>query len=179
MAEKQAPTIRLKDVLVGLLIAIAWCLATSYVITETWTWGYRGKYTNWRRYIPRKELVLTEEQLSLYDGTVPHKPTYIAIDGDVFDVSQGRSFYGPGAGYHHFAGRDAARAYVTGCFQTHLTHDLRGLSDDELEGVRRWKDFYGNHHKYFRVGKVLHPPINPSTPIPPPCQQAIPQKPSS
>ena len=30
------------------------------------------------------------------------------------------------------AGKDAARAYGTGCFQTHLTHDLRGLSDSEM-----------------------------------------------
>lgn len=31
------------------------------------------------------------------------------------------------------AGRDAARAFTTGCFETHLTHDLRGLSAQELE----------------------------------------------
>ena len=34
------------------------------------------------------------------------------------------------------AGRDAARAYGTGCFKTHHTHDLRGLSESELR-VRR------------------------------------------
>jgi hypothetical protein len=31
------------------------------------------------------------------------------------------------------AGRDASRSFVTGCFQTHLTHDLRGLTDDQLK----------------------------------------------
>lgn len=31
------------------------------------------------------------------------------------------------------AGKDAARAFVTGCFETHLTHDLRGLTPTELE----------------------------------------------
>lgn len=31
------------------------------------------------------------------------------------------------------AGRDASRSFVTGCFETHLTHDLRGLSDAELQ----------------------------------------------
>lgn len=30
------------------------------------------------------------------------------------------------------AGVDAARSFGTGCFATHRTYDLRGLSDDEL-----------------------------------------------
>lgn len=36
-----------------------------------------------------------------------------------------------GASYNHFAGKDGARAFVTGCFKTHLTHDVRGLSAKE------------------------------------------------
>ena len=31
------------------------------------------------------------------------------------------------------AGKDAARAYGTGCFATHQTHDLRGLTERELQ----------------------------------------------
>jgi hypothetical protein len=31
------------------------------------------------------------------------------------------------------AGVDAARAFGTGCFKEHRTHDLRGLSDSELQ----------------------------------------------
>lgn len=37
--------------------------------------------------------------------------------------------YGPGGSYHFFAGRDAARAFVTGCFQEDLTPDLRGVEE--------------------------------------------------
>lgn len=52
--------------------------------------------------------------------------------GNVYDVTAGRWIYQPGATYHAFAGRDASRAFVTGCFETHRTHDLRGLSMEEL-----------------------------------------------
>ena len=31
------------------------------------------------------------------------------------------------------AGRDAARAFGTGCFATHQTHDLRGLDEQEMK----------------------------------------------
>lgn len=37
--------------------------------------------------------------------------------------------YGPGGSYNFFAGRDATRAFVTGCFQEDLTPDLRGVEE--------------------------------------------------
>ena len=49
------------------------------------------------------------------------------MDGDVFDVSASARLYGPGGGYHFFAGRDATRAFVTGCFEEDLNGDLRGV----------------------------------------------------
>jgi len=52
--------------------------------------------------------------------------------GDVYDVSSNRRIYGPGGGYEFFAGRDAARAFVTGCFKEDLTHDIRGLDPSQL-----------------------------------------------
>jgi hypothetical protein len=51
----------------------------------------------------------------------------------VYDVSANRRVYGPGGGYGFFAGKDAARAFVTGCFKTDLTHDVRGLDPAQLE----------------------------------------------
>lgn len=99
-------------------------------------------------------------------------PSIVALDGEVFDVSTGKgpTTYGPGGSYHIFAGRDAARAYVTGCFKTHLTHDLRGLTEKELGSLRHWKKFYAEHETYKKVGSVVHPPIDPLSPIPEPCQ---------
>ena len=39
---------------------------------------------------------------------------FLAIGGEVFDVSAGKKFYGKGKGYGGFVGRDASRAFVTG-----------------------------------------------------------------
>jgi hypothetical protein len=68
------------------------------------------------------------------------------------------------------AGRDASRAFITGCFQTHLTHDLRGLSEHELGALANWKKFFAKHVKYVKVGTLDRPPIDPNSPIPEPCE---------
>ncbi|WVQ72283.1 hypothetical protein IAR50_001833 [Cryptococcus sp. DSM 104548] len=112
----------------------------------------------------------TPLQLAMYDGS-PDRPVYLAVDGVVFDVSSNRRIYGKGGSYNMMAGRDASRAFVTGCFETHLTHDIRGLSEDELKSVTHWKKFFENNEKYTKIGTVLNPPIDPSTPIPPPCRE--------
>ena len=87
----------------------------------------------------------------------------------MYDVSAGPDYYGVGGGYHFFAGKDAARAYITGCFATHLTHDLRGLSDTQIASLKTWVDFYENSPKYFYVGRVLHDSIDPNSEIPKDC----------
>ena len=75
-------------------------------------------------------------------------------------MSSNRRIYGPGGSYAHMyaprpltsfsrmayggdctelfcpwdrAGVDAARAFGTGCFKEHRTHDLRGLSESEIQ----------------------------------------------
>ncbi|KAI8356684.1 cytochrome b5-like heme/steroid binding domain-containing protein [Blakeslea trispora] len=163
--------------LIGLSWLILFFFLGSYLVTESWTWGYRGKWTNIHTYIPRKERIFTEAELAQYDGTDPTKPIYLAIDGDVFDVTQGGGWYGKGGSYHHFSGKDAARAYVTGCFKEHLTHDLRGLSKDQLKGVAHWKKFYQQHHTYHKIGRVLHPTIPQDAPLPKPCASSVGKKP--
>jgi predicted heme/steroid binding protein len=75
----------------------------------------------------RGPISLTEEELAKYNGVQPDLPIYIALNGSIYDVSAGQKTYGPGGSYHFFAGRDAARAFITGCFQEDLTSDLRGV----------------------------------------------------
>ncbi|KAI9329616.1 cytochrome b5-like heme/steroid binding domain-containing protein, partial [Obelidium mucronatum] len=112
---------------------------------------------------------LTTAELKQYDGSDPSKPIYLAINGKVYDVSAGEKYYGKEGGYKFFAGVDAARAYITGCFETHLIPDLRGLSEAEIESLSTWSDFYEKHDKYFYVGQVIHDPIPEDAPLPEPC----------
>lgn len=59
------------------------------------------------------ETIFTPELLGRFDGTDPEKPTYLALDGLVYDVSAGRDeFYAPGKPYHSLAGKDSTRELI-------------------------------------------------------------------
>ncbi|KAJ7122851.1 cytochrome b5-like heme/steroid binding domain-containing protein [Mycena epipterygia] len=136
-------------------------------VTGSYTWEYETRWMQLKTLWPTDQRLFSEKVLAEYNGETS-RPTFLAIDGDVYDVSKGKS-YQPGGSYHFMTGIDAARAFGTGCFQTHRTHDLRGLSDQEYEGVQHWKKFFANHKDYPKVGRVSHPPIDPASPIPEHC----------
>ena len=48
--------------------------------------------------------MFTKEELSKFTGA-DERDVYLAILGDVFDVTKGRKHYGVGGGYHFFAGK--------------------------------------------------------------------------
>lgn len=79
--------------------------------------------------IQQPPLELTLEQLAAFDGTDESRPIYLAINGTIYDVTVGRRIYGPGGSYHWFAGCDASRGYVTGCFADDRTADMRGAEE--------------------------------------------------
>lgn len=160
----------------GFVVLVIALLAGQFIHGD-FLWGYRGKWTKWQTYFPPKMRVFTPDELLKYNGDSGEGPVYLAIKGDVFDVTPGRCNYGSGGPYHFFAGRDASRAYVTGCFDTHLTHDLRGLTPAEQSMLDGWYSFYAQHPQYFKVGTVQLPYIDPATPIPPSCNQPRDQKP--
>lgn len=47
--------------------------------------------------------------LKEFDGSDNSKPIYIALNGKVYDVSEGRKFYETGGTYHYLAGRDSSK----------------------------------------------------------------------
>lgn len=123
-------------------------LLSYFITSNSLTWGWRPWFIRPRvlfRYL-QGPVLLTDEQLALYNGTDPNLPVYLALNGTIYDVSAGRRTYGPGGSYHVFAGKDAARGFVTGCFVEDSTPDLRGaewtyvaqdIPDfDEMGGVK-------------------------------------------
>ncbi|PIA37558.1 hypothetical protein AQUCO_03000257v1 [Aquilegia coerulea] len=94
------------------------------------------------------------EELAIYNGTDANLPILLAILGSVFDVTKGKSHYGPGGSYSHFSGRDASRAFVSGNFTGDgLIDSLHGLSSVEVKSVVDWRDFY--FRSYIYVGNLI------------------------
>ncbi|KAK2022536.1 membrane-associated progesterone receptor component 1 [Colletotrichum zoysiae] len=108
--------------------------------------------TVFRVFTPRALLPFTGE-----DG----RPVYVAVRGRVFDVTAGRSFYGPGGPYSNFAGRDATRGLAMGSFdEDMLTADLdgpldalEGIGPEEEEALRGWEETFDS--KYLVVGRLV------------------------
>ncbi|KAK6155742.1 hypothetical protein DH2020_009990 [Rehmannia glutinosa] len=96
---------------------------------------------------------ISVEELKQYDGSDPNKPLLMAIKGQIYDVTQGRMFYGPGGPYALFAGKDASRALAKMSFEDKdLNGDLTGLGVFELEALQDWE--YKFMSKYVKVGTV-------------------------
>ncbi|KAF2104671.1 cytochrome b5 [Rhizodiscina lignyota] len=116
-------------ILGGLLLLSS---ALSYFVTqESITWGWRPWFSKPQHVMAwlRGPVLLTDEELKGYDGSIEGRPIYVGLNGSIYDVTAGARVYGPGGGYHFFAGRDAARAFVTGCFAEDQTPDLRGVEE--------------------------------------------------
>lgn len=165
-----------------LLGLIALNFVLSYFVTGTPLWGSETKLTNFKYLnhiathpFTHNTRVFSEEELSLYDGAHGKQHIFVAVNGSVYDVSVNPQSYGPLGGYHFFAGRDAARAFVTGCFRSDLTHDLRGLDFDNANAVvAGWQRFFEKSHKYWKVGTVVHESLE-GKPMWPPCEKGASQ----
>lgn len=101
----------------------------------------------------------TMEQLRENDG-LNGKPIYIALRGEVYDVSTASDFYGEGSGYHCFAGREASRAMARLSFEE---EDLANPRVDDLGPFERstlddWIQKFKYYKCYPVVGRVSAPP---------------------
>ncbi|XP_026813428.1 neuferricin-like [Rhopalosiphum maidis] len=92
-------------------------------------------------------------RLSRYNGVDGGK-IYLSILGIVFDVTEGRRFYGPGGSYSGFSGRDASRSFITGLFdEENLTDHVSDMDPNDLIGLDTWLNTYKK--KYKEIGKLI------------------------
>ncbi|KAK3270781.1 hypothetical protein CYMTET_20835 [Cymbomonas tetramitiformis] len=100
------------------------------------------------------QVVLTPEQLKQYGAKSGSATLYLAVLGQVFDVSRAQRIYGVDGSYSFFTGIDGSRAFISGIFnETGLTDDVTGLSVEDYNGLVEWRDFY--HKDYTYVGRVV------------------------
>jgi membrane-associated progesterone receptor component len=96
----------------------------------------------------------TRAELSGFDGSDEQKPLLIGIRGLVYDVTRGRSFYGPGGPYAMFAGRDCTRALAKMSFDdADYVPDETGLSESEIRQLEDWIETFES--KYGAIGALL------------------------
>eukprot|EP00871_Galdieria_phlegrea_P004292 jgi/Galph1/4864/GphlegSOOS_G3573.1 len=108
--------------------------------------------------IRRPPKLFTLEELRQYNGE-NGRPIYIAVQGPfdqapvVFDVSRGRDFYGPGAPYHIFAGKNASRGLAkTSTDPDDVEGPLDDLSVSEQDALSQW--YLRFMEKYENIGHL-------------------------
>ena len=116
----------------------------------------------------------TPTQLRKYNGTKPADsgatgfgadeptPIFVALQGEVFDVSRAADHYGPAGEYHLFAGRDATRAFAKLSFdEADLDSPQTGdLNAGERDTLNDWYEKYKYYKQYPVVGRLSVPPSN-------------------
>nr|ODN96688.1 hypothetical protein L204_03397 [Cryptococcus depauperatus CBS 7855] len=97
---------------------------------------------------------ITSAQLAQHDGSDPSKPIYVAIKGKVFDVSPRAEMYGPGKGYHVFAGKDGSKGLgMSSLDPKDAVADFSTLNETQLNTLNQWESFF--EKRYNVVGKVV------------------------
>lgn len=103
----------------------------------------------------------TLQQLSYFDGTKDDrgddKPVYLSVNCTVFDVSDGRNFYGPGGPYERFAGHECGVALAKMSFDAELldSFDFDTLNFGEKTELEGWIDKFTNYRCYPVKGKLI------------------------
>lgn len=103
----------------------------------------------------------TIQQLREFNGE-DDKPIYVGLVGDVYDVTQARNYYGPGATYHLFAGRDSSRAMAKLSFEeVDLSNpDISRINPFEKDALDDWVHKFKYYKQYPIVGRLSTPPTD-------------------
>jgi membrane-associated progesterone receptor component len=105
----------------------------------------------------------TAKQLVYFNGeederTGEVKRVYLSVNGTVFDVSDGRNFYGPDGPYASFAGRECGVALAKMSFDAAHLDDLAGCKDlsyGEKDELDNWVYKFTYHRNYPIKGRLV------------------------
>eukprot|EP00612_Vaucheria_litorea_P002507 CAMPEP_0171458186 /NCGR_PEP_ID=MMETSP0945-20130129/3966_1 /TAXON_ID=109269 /ORGANISM="Vaucheria litorea, Strain CCMP2940" /LENGTH=364 /DNA_ID=CAMNT_0011983945 /DNA_START=79 /DNA_END=1173 /DNA_ORIENTATION=- len=98
--------------------------------------------------------ILTLEQLDEFDG-VKNEKIYVAISGEIYDVSSAEAMYGKNGRYNVLAGKDATYALASMDLSDSSFDSIRmneNLSAKQLESLDTWIGKFKS--KYQVVGKI-------------------------
>ena len=71
----------------------------------------------------------------------------------MFDVTEGKEYYGEGSGYSIFAAQDASPCFASGKFNEEgAKEDIEQFDAEQISAVEHWKKFYEETDKYHFVG---------------------------
>lgn len=91
---------------------------------------------------PPKSDPISPQELAKADGLHSSK-VYVAIKGTVFDVTRNAVTYGPGRGYHLFAGKDASRALAKSSLKAEdAIAEYEDLGEREKQVLNDWYKFF-------------------------------------
>lgn len=105
----------------------------------------------------------TQSQLTYFDGkndekSGEQKPVYLSVHGIVFDVSDGRNFYGPDGPYEAFAGHECGVALAKMSFDKEHLDDLDGcdkLNHGEKTELEGWIEKFQYYRNYPVKGRLV------------------------
>lgn len=112
----------------------------------------------------------TAKQLRYFNGEKEDKgddlkPVYLSVNGTVFDVSDGRNFYGPDGPYAAFAGRECGVALAKMSFDEEHLDDFDGctkLNPGEKMELEGWIDKFTYYRPYPIKGRLIPDQCMPS-----------------
>jgi len=117
------------------------------------------------------QAVVTKEELSKHNGK-DGADIWLSVLGEVYDVTKGEKYYGPGMGYGAFAGTDCSVCFVSGTFtEEEAGKPLEDITDQNIGGILDWKKFYETHETYTHVGRLIDERFFDETGSPTPSMQ--------
>jgi membrane-associated progesterone receptor component len=98
---------------------------------------------------------ISRELLSMFDGTNDAQ-IFIAINGNVYDVTPRKDFYLEGGELFGWGGKDVTRMLALNSLDLKDNEPVgstEGATEENLEKLKKWETYYQS--KYKIVGKIV------------------------